>query len=92
MLAFNELCRLNAIQPATGRTALHLAVLHNSDDVVMTLLGDIDVDVNVKDKRGDTAVLAAYRMKRYSLARTMERHRDYRRVFPKEYEKTLEEV
>ena len=92
MLASHVHCQLNAVQPATGRTALHLAVLHNSDDVVTTLINDINIDINVVDKRGDTVVLAAYRMKRYSLARTMERHMGYRRVFPHTHQKTLEEV
>ena len=92
MLDCYEHCQLNAMQPDTDRTALHLAVLHNSDDVVMTFLGDIDIDVNVVDKRGDTAVLTAYRMKRYSLARTMERHRNYKRIFPRAHILSLKEV
>ena len=61
-MAAHSMCDVNILQKSSGATALHLAIAHNTDDVVSTLLLDKNIDVNIACKNGDTPLDIAIKL------------------------------
>ncbi|KAH6869125.1 ankyrin repeat-containing domain protein [Thelonectria olida] len=55
------------VADARGRTSLHLAVMHNKDDVVQKLI-ELSADMDKTDMYGETALLLALRLDKPEIA------------------------